>query len=138
MNNSPCDNEQLVGKQPSTNTIAHLVCPLQATEPKVARAQKTSAQIIQNLISSSAQNTKRIGNHAILTDRMLGKGHYGIVYLGYELPTAGNKTATAPSKFTPMSETKVVGSKPQVDLTSLKAGSAGRERSHELLACKTI
>lgn len=100
MNNSPCDLEQLVGKQPSTNTIAHLTRPPQAAEPLVA-AQKTSAQIAAQLISgTSAQNVKRIGNHAILTDRMLGKGHYGVVYLGYEL----SKTPAA-AQVTPHVET---------------------------------
>ena len=34
---------------------------------------------------SSATKLKRIGNHALLTDRLLGKGHYGKVYLGYDL-----------------------------------------------------
>jgi hypothetical protein len=76
---------------------------------------------------------------------MLGKGHYGKVYLGYELPnTASKNTETAnPSQFTPAKETseqcaKVEGCKPLVDLTSLKAGSASGEKSPELLACKTI
>ena len=41
---------------------------------------------ISELINASAKNAKRIGNHAILMDRMLGKGHYGKVYLGFEVP----------------------------------------------------
>lgn len=34
---------------------------------------------------SSVSKLKRIGNHALLTDRLLGKGHYGKVYLGHDL-----------------------------------------------------
>ena len=73
---------------------------------------------------------------------MLGKGHYGKVYLGYELQTSKTAAEIAtPSQFTPAkesSEAKVDGCKPPVDLTSLKAGSASGEKSPELLACKTI
>jgi hypothetical protein len=32
-----------------------------------------------------SKNVKRIGSHAILTDYLIGKGHYGKVYLGYEV-----------------------------------------------------
>lgn len=76
---------------------------------------------------------------------MLGKGHYGKVYLGYELLNTASKNteSVTPSQFTPAIKTseqyaKVEGSKPPVDLTSLKAGSASGEKSPELLACKTI
>jgi hypothetical protein len=31
---------------------------------------------------------KRVGEHAILLDKMLGKGGYGKVYIGYGLPVA--------------------------------------------------
>jgi hypothetical protein len=33
-------------------------------------------------------NIKRIGNHAIFLDKMLGKGHYGRVYLGYDITSS--------------------------------------------------
>jgi serine/threonine protein kinase len=35
---------------------------------------------------SDPAKLKRVGNHAMLTDRLLGKGHYGKVYLAYQLP----------------------------------------------------
>jgi len=35
------------------------------------------------LIGNDKGKVKRVGNHAILTSYLLGKGHYGKVYLGY-------------------------------------------------------
>jgi len=36
-------------------------------------------------------NCKRIGNHLILLDRLLGSGHYGKVYLSYEISQKDDK-----------------------------------------------
>jgi len=52
-----------------------------------------SLQTLNELIRESSggggagtnNNIKRIGNHAIFLDKMLGKGHYGRVYLGYDI-----------------------------------------------------
>ena len=96
MNNSPCDNEQLVGKQPSTDFATKLLCP----KPAFKATGVPSSTLEKLLQGSTAQNVKRIGNHAILTDRMLGKGHYGKVYLGYELP-APEAPAAARRQVTP-------------------------------------
>ena len=35
-------------------------------------------------ILANIHNCKKIGNHIILLDKMLGSGHYGKVYLAYE------------------------------------------------------
>jgi hypothetical protein len=96
MNNSPCDIEQLVGKQPSTDFATQLISPKPAFN-----ATGIPSSILEKLLQgSTAQNVKRIGSHAILTDRMLGQGHYGKVYLGYELPSQ-NASAAARRQVTP-------------------------------------
>lgn len=121
------DIEQVVGKQPSMlaipNHVAQLLQPLR--DVNIARNEPTGvdqrlcdpagrlspaarndestnnkyAMTVKKIIEgSSAQCVKRIGNHAILSDRLLGKGHYGKVFLGYELPTAqGSETIATPS-----------------------------------------
>ncbi|CDW82064.1 protein kinase domain containing protein [Stylonychia lemnae] len=37
-------------------------------------------------------NCKRIGNHLILLDKLLGSGHYGKVYLSYEISQTDDKS----------------------------------------------
>ncbi len=41
------------------------------------------------MIKIDPRNVKRVGNHAILTSYLLGKGHYGKVYLGYQVSNDG-------------------------------------------------
>lgn len=85
-----CDNEQGVFLSPlahqTTNTTSSAQ-PACASKPATSQASAQFEQAIASMIQTSSQNKqlKRIGNHALLTDRMLGKGHYGKVYLGYEL-----------------------------------------------------
>lgn len=37
---------------------------------------------------------KRVGKHAVLTDRLIGEGHYGKVYLAYEFSKGASADET--------------------------------------------
>lgn len=37
----------------------------------------------EELKTSNKQQIKRIGNHSILLNKLLGKGHYGKVYIAF-------------------------------------------------------
>lgn len=63
------------------------------------------AMTVKKIIEgSNARCVKRIGNHAILSDKPLGKGHYGKVFLGYELPN-GQESETLDAKNIPQQTT---------------------------------
>ncbi len=45
-----------------------------------------------DLVSNTpAEQVKKIGNHLILLNKLLGSGHYGKVYLAYELDPSDDK-----------------------------------------------
>ena len=44
-------------------------------------------------------SVKRVGKHAVLLDRLLGEGHYGKVYLAYEISTGSSADETVALNF---------------------------------------
>ena len=61
----------------------------ETTENVVAKARLrknlSHESNLNNLIEQQAPTIKRVGHYAILIDKLLGKGHYGQVFMAYEI-----------------------------------------------------
>jgi hypothetical protein len=62
--------------------------------PQLAENETTKAKLRKNLshqtmlnqnMSLAEPKIKRVGHYAVMTDKLLGKGHYGEVFMAYEI-----------------------------------------------------
>ena len=66
--------------------VGHGMFGMLPQNPMFKQQKRPPTTIALDDLTQLSKNHKRVGSHAILTDYLLGKGHYGSVYLSYELP----------------------------------------------------
>ena len=66
--------------------VGHGMFGMLQQSPMFNQQKRPPTTIALEKLTQLTKNHKRVGSHAILTDYLLGKGHYGSVYLSYELP----------------------------------------------------
>ena len=73
--------------------VGHGMFGMLQQNPMFKQQKRPPTTIPLEELTQLTKNHKRVGSHAILTDYLLGKGHYGSVYLSYELPATQKQQA---------------------------------------------